>query len=203
MNYKEHLKTISLDGGALCLDFINTVSDYFIDEPVNYIQSEEEWITWLVRVKLLERDVQFKESSFDLRKILELREILYHIFINYITKKTISASGLKKFNKYLEWANRHINIKLDEDRIVESFQYDSLSANNYLIPIIKSAKDLLISDSVKYIKQCGNCGWIYLDKSKNRTRRWCNMKACGNKIKTQKYYRKSAGKKISSNSAHE
>jgi hypothetical protein len=48
MDYVEHLKTISLDGGALCLDFINTVTNYNDNEPVSYIQSEEEWLTWLI-----------------------------------------------------------------------------------------------------------------------------------------------------------
>jgi len=193
MNYVDHLKTISLDGGALCFDFVNTVTNYR-DEPVSYIQTEEEWLTWLIRVNLADEAIQFNKESFDLQTILEVRKTLYTIFINYIHKQTIPVSNVKKFNKYLGLVNRHIKIRVENDKFVEYLDYDKTQANNFLLPIIKSARDILISDHMRKVNECSNCGWIYLDKSKSQTRRWCNMKFCGNRIKTQKYYRKTSEK---------
>jgi len=42
------------------------------------------------------------------------------------------------------------------------------------------------------IRECeGNgCGWFFLDRSRNRRKRWCSMDACGNRAKAQRFYRK-------------
>lgn len=192
MDYKEHLKTISLDGGLLCLDFINTVSDYTETPILNYLQGEEEWIAWLCRVGLITDDDQiFQQGTFHLDHILEVRNMLYKIFTQHIHQRIIPTTLLAKFNKQLHWVNRHIKLTIHNGHITEIFDYDNTHADNYLIPIIKSARDILVSDQLKNVRECGNCGWLFYDKSKNQTRRWCNMKVCGNKIKTQKYYRKS------------
>jgi len=31
------------------------------------------------------------------------------------------------------------------------------------------------------------CRWLFLDTSKNHTRRWCDMKVCGNRIKARRF----------------
>lgn len=41
------------------------------------------------------------------------------------------------------------------------------------------------------IRICGNCGWLFLDRSKNRSRFWCDMAVCGNRAKASRHYRKS------------
>lgn len=191
MNNIEHLKKISLDGGLLCLDFINTISDYTEDEPVNYITNEEEWLTWLKRVKLIDGDFcGFEKDSFSIDKILSVRETLYKLFASYVREEVIEKKILSQFNKDFSWMNKHLKFISQGNEITEILDYNKLSANDYLLPIIQSAKDLLVSKDLKHVKECPNCGWIFLDKTKSNTRRWCNMKACGNKIKTQKYYRK-------------
>ena len=40
------------------------------------------------------------------------------------------------------------------------------------------------------VRICGadDCLWIFLDTSKNRTRRWCDMKQCGNRMKARRFY---------------
>lgn len=195
MNNVEHLKKISLDGGLLCLDFINTVSDYTEDEPINYITNEQEWLTWLKRVKLIEEDFcELEANSFNIAQILSVRDTLYKLFASYVRQKIIQKKILSLFNKDLKWMNKHLKFISQENEITEILDYNRFSANNYLLPIIKSAKDILTSKQLKNINECPNCGWIFLDKTKSSTRRWCNMKACGNKIKTQKYYRKKAVK---------
>lgn len=195
MNNTEHLKKISLDGGVLCLDFINTVSDYTEHEPLNYITNEQEWLTWLKRVKLIEEDFcGFEKDSFSIYKIMSVRETLYKLFASYVREKVIEKKILSQFNKDFGWMNNHLKFISTGKEIKEVLDYNKLSANDYLLPIIRSAKDVLTSKLLKNIKECPNCGWIFLDKTKSNTRRWCNMKACGNKIKTQKYYRKKSEK---------
>ncbi|HBF28133.1 CGNR zinc finger domain-containing protein [Rhizobium sp.] len=50
-----------------------------------------------------------------------------------------------------------------------------------------SALRLLASGSER-LKICGNCGWLFLDKSKNRSRTWCDMAVCGNRVKASRHY---------------
>jgi predicted RNA-binding Zn ribbon-like protein len=40
------------------------------------------------------------------------------------------------------------------------------------------------------MKICGNCGWLFIDRSKNRSRAWCDMAVCGNRTKANRHYRR-------------
>ncbi len=43
------------------------------------------------------------------------------------------------------------------------------------------------------MKICGNCGWLFIDRSKNRSRTWCDMSVCGNRVKASRHYRRGKG----------
>ena len=45
------------------------------------------------------------------------------------------------------------------------------------------------------LKSCANatCGWVFYDRSKNRSGRWCSMEVCGNRTKTRAYRRRRQG----------
>ena len=57
-----------------------------------------------------------------------------------------------------------------------------------LYPIAASAARLLLGEDKANIKECGGCGWLFLDQSKNKRRRWCEMKTCGNRAKARRFY---------------
>lgn len=61
-----------------------------------------------------------------------------------------------------------------------------------LAPVLWSAADLLTRSGMRRIRACGNpeCRWLFLDRSKSGTRRWCDMGACGNRAKAERHYRK-------------
>ncbi|MCM2395479.1 CGNR zinc finger domain-containing protein [Rhizobium sp. S95] len=54
----------------------------------------------------------------------------------------------------------------------------------------RSALALISAPQPERMKICGNCGWLFLDKSKNRSRMWCDMAVCGNRVKASRHYRK-------------
>jgi predicted RNA-binding Zn ribbon-like protein len=62
-----------------------------------------------------------------------------------------------------------------------------------LWPIAESAAELLTSQEVSSIRLCEapDCDWLFLDNSRNRSRRWCDMKICGNREKARRHYRRS------------
>jgi len=59
-----------------------------------------------------------------------------------------------------------------------------------LAPVIRAAADLLTSPDAGRVRECGSdtCSWLFLDRSKNGTRRWCDMAVCGNRAKARRHY---------------
>jgi predicted RNA-binding Zn ribbon-like protein len=68
------------------------------------------------------------------------------------------------------------------------------STDHLLFPVLNAATELLTSVSHGFVRQCedAGCGWLFLDRSNARTRRWCSMADCGNRNKARKYYRREA-----------
>ena len=64
------------------------------------------------------------------------------------------------------------------------------SLDGLLRPVVLAAAQLLTSDWVGRVKQCEDdrgCGFLFIDTSKNRSRRWCSMDGCGNRAKVQRH----------------
>src|SRR5258708_1316139 len=59
-----------------------------------------------------------------------------------------------------------------------------------LWPIARSAADLLTEGPLSAIRVCEGraCGWLFLDTSRNRTRRWCDMRICGHRAKDRRHH---------------
>jgi predicted RNA-binding Zn ribbon-like protein len=62
-----------------------------------------------------------------------------------------------------------------------------------LWPVARSAADLLTSQEQSRVRECAasDCGWLFLDLSRNRSRRWCDMETCGNRTKARRHYARS------------
>uniref|UniRef100_A0A7C1T0P3 Zinc finger CGNR domain-containing protein n=1 Tax=Agrobacterium albertimagni TaxID=147266 RepID=A0A7C1T0P3_9HYPH len=52
----------------------------------------------------------------------------------------------------------------------------------------RSALGLICEPQPERMKICGNCGWLFIDRSKNRSRTWCDMAVCGNRVKANRHY---------------
>jgi predicted RNA-binding Zn ribbon-like protein len=63
-----------------------------------------------------------------------------------------------------------------------------------LWPIIHSAGELFLSDELGHVKECPGCGWLFLDTSKNQSRRWCSMNTCGVRDKMRRYHKRQRAK---------
>ena len=67
----------------------------------------------------------------------------------------------------------------------------------------RSAAELLTSPDLPLVRECAgyDCGWLFMDTTKNRSRRWCDMATCGNRAKGRRHYerRRAAGPKEGEN----
>ena len=58
-----------------------------------------------------------------------------------------------------------------------------------LRPVLHSALHLLSSPDLARLRECAaeRCGKLYLDHTKNASRRWCDMDTCGNRAKARRH----------------
>lgn len=67
------------------------------------------------------------------------------------------------------------------------------SENALEVATARSALRLIDAERADAIKICSHCGWLFLDRSKNRSRTWCDMAVCGNRVKARRHYRRQKG----------
>ncbi|MCL5734628.1 MAG: CGNR zinc finger domain-containing protein [Actinobacteria bacterium] len=63
------------------------------------------------------------------------------------------------------------------------------SLTSLLWPVARATAELLSSRQKSQLRECAgdSCEWLFLDLSKNASRRWCDMSACGNRAKAKRY----------------
>lgn len=195
---KRSIDTLPLDGGCLCLDFINTVHNRTVDDPFEYLSGYDKLLEWAIRVKLISVSQQEKLASAAMAKpgeadrtlvyILKSREVLYELFLAIARAQRPDESKWSRFNTLLREGMSHLQLGFKDDLTVRQGFENTNELSYPLTPIIKSAYDLLTSDVPDRIKECGACGWLFLDQSKNKSRKWCSMENCGSNVKAKRYY---------------
>jgi predicted RNA-binding Zn ribbon-like protein len=199
-----HAGDVALLGGELCLDFANTVDYRNTDLARELLLSYPDLVTWSGHVELL-ADGQAEsllgrarqrplEAEAILERALALREAIYRLFAAVAEGRSPDAGDLGALNRALSSA-------LSRLRVVPSAGGRSSSAGfawewavgdepleQVLWPIVRSAADLLTSEELPLVKQCAGCGWLFVDRSRNHSRRWCDMRYCGNRAKARRFY---------------
>lgn len=96
---------------------------------------------------------------------------------------------LSRFNQLLAEATERLQVAPDAGgRFQWSWRGQESDPRGLLWPVIWSAAKLLESDEVGSVRICDgdDCGWMYVDRSRNGLRRWCQMKTCGTREKTRR-----------------
>ena len=207
METPEHILALRLVGGNLALDFANTAEG----TPEGEIEREhlfgyQDLAFWGHRVGLLsgedverllqkchERPV---EADAVFARALEFRGHLYGLF------RTV-AEGDDPPVEDVEALRRFECEALSRAKLVPSgdgfaWQWaagDDLSG--VLWPVAHAATELLTSGPLGRVKNCAGCNWLFVDESKNRSRRWCSMEECGTHAKMRRYVARRAAKRKS------
>lgn len=199
-----------LIGGQLCLDFANTVdgrSSYSIrgnsssannvlgDKLGNYSDLVE-WsqhagiITVLESRRLIEEG---RRKATEAQKVFEraiaLREALYRIFKAMLTGKTPRSVDLDIVNDELQRARRNERLTRAGDGFTWEWVGPVAALDRMLWSIAHSGAEYLTAGDLSRLRECGGeeCGWLFEDTSKNRSRQWCHMQDCGNLEKVRRF----------------
>jgi predicted RNA-binding Zn ribbon-like protein len=203
--YTDNLKRrrpprFELTGGAVCLDFVNTLDDRFSAEPKELLKhyvdlarfAEDTGILGDAQVdRLMTRSMQRpEEAKRTLASALQLREAISEIFYALARKKPVPAASLVIVNQHVQEAAQHLGLVAGRQHFEWKFESDSYDLFAPLWPIARDAAELLASDRLEYVRACASktCEWLFLDESKNHRRRWCDMTKCGNRAKVKRFY---------------
>jgi len=194
----------SKTGGWLALDFTNTRQSYELHNPsYDYFKSYTDLTLWARQAELItweeERDLNRKaaespeKADHILYKARELREIINHIFSAIATGHEPEARTLEALNGELAEAMSHSCIGETEHGFAWGWTDFSDETESLLWPVVRSAADLLVDhDKLERVRECAGdtCGWLFVDTSKNHSRRWCDMRDCGNTAKARRHYQR-------------
>jgi predicted RNA-binding Zn ribbon-like protein len=209
LSVQRNAGNLQLVGGQLCLDFANTVDWRLADHVGEFLSTYADLVSWSKHAGILP-DTQARrllktsrqspsEAAAVLKRAIALRELTYRIF------SSIAHGGMPA-GADVDELNRALSDSLSRMRLVptgDSFEWDWAEDGDMLERplwhVVQSAATLLTLGRLDRVRQCKDdrCGWLFFDMSKNRSRRWCSMEACGNRAKARRHYRKSraAGKR--------
>lgn len=208
------ISQLRLVGGDLSLDFVNTVGGRLplgnLDE---YLNSYADLVQWSVRAGLANQataDSLMRHAAShpdDAARALSaartLREALYRIFNASIIGQAPSSLDLEILNRILAQPGALLKIQYVDGKYVLRWTEDTQRLDSLLSTIARSAAALLASPRIARVRQCAGeeCTWLFLDTSKNHSRRWCDMSECGNRAKARRHHARVASKRSPQGSA--
>jgi predicted RNA-binding Zn ribbon-like protein len=187
-------------GGQLAIDFTNTVGSRG-EAPEEHLQTFGDLMAWAeargvltragaqrVRRAAAKHPAAARTALADARVA---REALYRVIAAAAAMRPPAPADLAVVNAHvkqtfsrLQWATQRSRLELTDEAARAASMTDPI-----LRPVIRSAVELLTSDEIARVRRCADdsCAWLFLDTTRNRTRRWCDMKVCGNRSKVRRF----------------
>ncbi|MFI5384977.1 MAG: CGNR zinc finger domain-containing protein [Fimbriimonadales bacterium] len=167
----------------LCLQFTNTVAERRSATPDDAFVVPEALGAWLVERSLASEDFEIDEP-YRIRAI-QLRDSIYRLLSGVAARNPPDEENLEALNGELCEALA----KIDLDSKLRWSLTEQDPGERALMLIALSAAELLTSPLRDRVRECASetCGWLFIDHSKNRSRRWCSMSDCGNLEKAKRF----------------
>jgi predicted RNA-binding Zn ribbon-like protein len=182
---------LALFGGVACLDFANTVDGRATTHPEQLLHSYADLSAWSAYAGLIDprtaARLARRGTDADLRAAIVLREAIFEVFAAIARKQTVPAAALATVQAYYAEAMAAARLAPREDGYDWRFTGDD--PDRVWWPVAVSAVRLLTSGPLDRVKACAaqdGCIGLFLDTSKNRSRRWCTMDGCGVDAKVQR-----------------
>jgi predicted RNA-binding Zn ribbon-like protein len=190
------------EGGRLCLAAVNTVLWRRGAEPVDRLRGYADLVRYVARAGWLDRFTpgleataaahpQRADAAF--RRAVDLREALFGLFSRVVAGHEPAAADLAVLNDQLAAGLGRLAIlphALPGNRYAASWPGGGTELDLPAWQIAASAGALLTGPELDRVKQCPGerCGWLFVDQSRNRSRRWCDSRECGNRERVRAHY---------------
>jgi predicted RNA-binding Zn ribbon-like protein len=212
----EPVETMDLGMGDLCLDFANTAGGRTRGPFRDKLGGYGDLVTWAERVELLGPQTGRRlreaarrspeEATIVLERARGLREAIYRLFVRApgadAERATVDADADARLSDDLALLEEESATAWAQRRLIaegDGYRFDwpeSGRLDQPLWPVVMAAVELLTSEERRRVKSCASdtCDWLFVDMSRNRSRRWCDMSVCGNRAKARRFSAKHKGK---------
>lgn len=189
-------------GGCCCLDFANTVTGRTSTEYQDGLASYDDILEWASVTGMLDGNILRKLSAKaksvpDMarrghRRARRFRDAIYDVFSAIAAGDEPARAAMDRLNSKTFRILSQTEFRRSRDRYTRQWTAADDALERILWPVAWSVFELLNSDEVLLVRECANpeCHWLFIDRSPNRRRRWCDMRQCGNVMKARRHYRR-------------
>lgn len=188
------------DSGRLCLDFVNTLGDRSDESPhEETLHTYADLVAWGEAADILSAD----EAAGTLREAarrtadavsvftgaIALREAMYRLFSAIAAGVEPPADDLAAVNRAIATATARGRLTPADGHFHWQWEREPSALDGMLWPVAWAAAELLLSEELHRVHECAgpDCSWLFMDMSKNGSRRWCSMETCGNRAKARRH----------------
>ena len=200
------MKKFDFLGDALCLEFLNTLHHAGAEDPGEELSSDADLAAWAAQAGILsageagrlqagawQNYVPLKLPGRKRASLRDdaraLREVLRQMFQRAARDGKVAPRHVDTLNLLLKRSPAAGRIERSKDGWTMSWESQAGGAEKIVYAIVKSAAELVATGRWRAVRECasGTCTWMFLDGSKNHSRRWCEMARCGNRDKVQRF----------------
>jgi predicted RNA-binding Zn ribbon-like protein len=191
-----------LTGGDLSLDLANTKSRRPTAEPREDLRHYDDLVAWGLQAHAIEASEAAalraqasrrpRAGRAALERARELREAVFEVFSALAGGRKLPHDALDRVNAALPRALARLRLRSEEGGARWAWSGEA-DLDRVTWPAVRAAALLLTSPDRALVRECGasDCAWLFLDRSRNGTRRWCDMAVCGNREKARRFQRRS------------
>jgi predicted RNA-binding Zn ribbon-like protein len=193
-------RNFEFDAGRLCLDFANTLGDRPDESPHEEdLHTYADLIAWGEAADVLSTDEAEAmlqdaarrpvDAERTFARAIALREAIYRLFSAIAADTAPPADDLDAVNAAIATATARGRLAPLHGHFHWQWAHDPSVLDSMLSPVAWSVAELLMSEDLHRVRECAgpDCGWLFMDTSKNGSRRWCSMETCGNRAKARRH----------------
>jgi len=196
------VSAIPLRGGHVALDFVNTAGWHASDEPSEWLESYADLAVWAERAGLhtsaearqllsaAERSP--REAERTRQRATAYREALYRVCSAFVQGTLAEEADVEAVRATYLDALAHSRFAQTADGFALGWDQSAPPLDAPLWRIAIEATAFLQSGDLARTLQCASapCGWLFVDRSKNHSRRWCSSEECGNRERVKRHLAK-------------
>lgn len=193
--------SFELDGKSLALDFANTWEDR-TSSAADKLGGYPDLVAFAAVAGILDPPqadalaararARPAAAAGAMAAAVALREALYRIFSSHAAGSAAEARDLERLSATVARAAARLGLEPEGGGFAWRWRGSDTSLEAPLAPIAWSAAELLTGGDLGRLRECdgARCNWLFLDRSRNSSRRWCSMESCGNRAKARRHYRR-------------
>lgn len=188
-----------LTGGELSLDFVNTLSGRKGGGVRERLVDYGSLLAWAQQTGSLSAEqvarlrTEARQRPTDAAGVVQrawaLREAVHGLHTAGLAGREMSPAELAVLNGELSLAQSALRLESGPSGLEWRWGGDEGDLSRVLWPVVRAAAVLLSGAELGRVRECASesCGWLFLDHSRNQSRRWCDMQSCGNRAKVRRH----------------